>query len=79
MYYIPEAYRGTDCKMSLDFPEDELLEIEREYCTDFPRYGCHEGFVNIIEELVGNVDQYQMPDSPAEAFRLYTSLTELFQ
>lgn len=79
MYHIPEAYRATDCKMSLDYPERELLEVEREYCSDFPRYGCHEGFVNVVEELVGDIDQYEMPNSLMEALRLYTCLMDLLQ
>ncbi|PIK37152.1 hypothetical protein BSL78_26008 [Apostichopus japonicus] len=79
MYYIPEAFEATDHKMSLDYSNEDLTQFEREYCETLPRYGCHDFFANALTELVGDLDQFEMPENVTEAIGLYVALNEIFE
>lgn len=79
LYYIPEAFGATDHKMSLDYSEEDLSQFEREYVEQIPRYGCHDAFANALTELVGDLDQFEMPQNVGEAVTLYVALKDIFE
>lgn len=77
MYYVPEIYGAEDNKMPLAYSLDEVQETANNISLDFPPYGCSQEFVEVVNQYVGDVHNFQLPESVEEATELYEYLVNL--
>ncbi|XP_072166108.1 uncharacterized protein [Diadema setosum] len=79
MYYVPEMYGAEEQKMPLAYTHEELQETANAISISYPRYGCSQEFLDEVQEFVGDVDNFQLPDSVEETSELYQHLVHLFE
>ena len=79
LYFLPEAFETRDYKLPLRFSNADIEEVRREYCEQFPKYGCSTVFTDGLSALIGNsVDNYTMPNSAEESTQMLKDLIEIF-
>ena len=74
MYYVPELYDCEDQKMPLLYPLQDVDEVERLFCKEYPLFVCSPLFIDALNILVGNVANFALPESVEEAVDLYGDL-----
>ena len=79
IYYVPELYNCNEQKMPLLYCQQDLLNVERSFCREYPPFGCDPLFVDALNVLVGNCNNFTMPDNVEEAIQLYQLLMEILQ
>ncbi|KAJ8042513.1 hypothetical protein HOLleu_13582 [Holothuria leucospilota] len=77
MYFVPEVYGTIDYKRPLDFTVEEIREVREEFCSEYPEYGCARWFTRSLEDILGGLDNYQMPTDIHEARRLFVALKDI--
>ncbi|XP_063961888.1 uncharacterized protein LOC135155737 [Lytechinus pictus] len=78
MYHVPEMFGTEDQKMPLMYSAQELEDTSRAVSLDYPVYGCSQEFVDAVNAHVGNLDNFELPDSVEDALDLYEHLVNLF-
>lgn len=76
MYYVPEMYDCEEEKMPLLYPQQDLDEVERFFCREYPSFGCSPEFIEVLNCLVGDVRNFVLPETVEEAVNLYGQLIE---
>lgn len=71
LYFRPELYGSQDYKMPLNYSYDDLQAVKDEYCEEFPPLGCSLDFVTLLNDIVGDVNDYVMPSSKVQRKRAY--------
>lgn len=79
MYYTPEIYGSRDWKMPLLASEEDLNEVQMDYCSDYPLHGCSQEFLAGLNEIFGNITDRRMPSTVGEALYLYRNLVDILR
>ncbi|KAJ8043469.1 hypothetical protein HOLleu_10563 [Holothuria leucospilota] len=79
MYYTPEVFGTHDYKMPLLFTQGDIDEVEMEYSSQYPPHGCSEEFLAVLNEIFGDIADYQMPSTVEEALFLYRQLVHILR
>lgn len=78
LYFLPALFGTRDYKLPLHFSANDIEEVKREYCEQFPKYGCSRVLTDGLSELLGvDVDNFEMPNSAEEATQLLLELITL--
>ncbi|XP_033099727.1 uncharacterized protein LOC117103268 [Anneissia japonica] len=79
LYFLPEIYGSRNYKFPLQFSDDDIEEVKRDYCDVLPEYGCSPVFAGGISEIIGNnLDNYTMPNTFEESTQLLLYLIDIF-
>ena len=78
MYHLPQCFHATDRSQPILFAEDEIDEVEAQYCKSYPPYGCSDAFTDVVRYIIeDDIENFEMPTTTDEALSLYTRLIEL--
>ena len=79
MYYVPEMYNCEEQKMPLLYTQQDIDGVKRSFCKEYPPFGCRPELIDAVNVLVGNVNNFDLPESVEEALTLFESLIELLE
>ncbi len=80
MYHFPEYFDAIDQSKPILFSEEEINEVEVQYCTKYPQYGCSDDFADVVRMMVGeDLENIDMPTTAVQALTLYTNLIEVIE
>ena len=77
MYYLPEFYDCEEQKMPLLHSRQDIAEVERSFCREYPPFGCCPEFIDVLNGFVGNVNNLALPENVQDAVELYEILIDL--
>jgi hypothetical protein len=77
LYFQPQIYGTRDYRMRLLYTAAELEQVKQEYCKPLPEHGCSPDFIVLLTELVGDLNQYTLPNTIEEGYNLFCSLVDL--